>query len=122
MTFIIVVLIVIGIFFSIFFFKKGNKKSYTSKNFEFEESNFSDYLNDKILEKERLLNAGKLFKQKMEDIVEMLESDDLDRQTKGITAAKELAEEVLTKEKNGIRTGAAPEVINNLRKLYPEFA
>lgn len=119
-------LIIIGLFLFLNFKKRANRNQSDYHNFKYKEDNNSitgdEGLNEILQMLERRQEAGRIINQKLNEIIELLESSDNQKQEEGLTAAKKLAKEVLTKENNGIRTGAAPEVITTLSNLYPEFS
>ncbi|WP_291401095.1 hypothetical protein [Daejeonella sp.] len=119
-------LIIIGLFLFLNLKKRANRNQSDYHNFKYGEDNTS-ITGDKALDEitqmlERRREAGRIISQKLNDIIELLQSSDNQKQEEGLTAAKKMAEEVLTKENNGIKTGAAPEVITALSNLFPEFS
>ena len=85
------------------------------------DGNSEEWLGSMIENRELQQQAGKDIEQKLGESLIMLESDDIKKQNEGATQIRALAQKVLTKEKNGIRSGVAPKVNYILKSIHPEY-
>jgi hypothetical protein len=114
-------IIAIGILYFLVRKNKNNNPTPLNAHLNQSDGNSEEWLGSMIENMELQQQAGKDIEQKLGEILIMLESGDNEKQNEGATQIRALAQEVLTKEKNGIRSGAAPKVIDILKSIHPEY-